>query len=387
MNDFLHIWYRELTTILHDKGIMIFIAFVPLFYPLLYSYIYTNEVVRDVPAVVVDYSHSHLSREFLRKVDGTPDVKILTCCESMFEAQEYIKNHQAFGIIQIPQTFTADILHGEQTYVGLYCDMSSLLYYKGLLLACTNVSLDMNRDIKIRKLATSAISREDEEITKMPVDYDHVHIFNPQSGFASFLIPPVLMLIIQQTLLLGIGMQMGSTREEYMGCFIPFDRHYKNIISILMGKTLVYLMIYFIMAIYMFSFVNSIFSLPQLGQFWTLVAFIIPYILACIFFSITLSSLIYRREDCIFIFVFISVPMLFLSGISWPASAMPEFWKLFSYLFPSSLGMNAYVRIMSMGCNLQEIAPLYFGIWLQVGVYFGTSCLVYVRQMRKMKLA
>lgn len=78
-------------------------------------------------------------------------------------------------------------------------------------------------------------------------------------------------------------------------------------------------------------------------------AFIVPYILSCTFFAITLSSLIYRREDCILIFVFMSVPMVFLSGISWPSSAMPPFWKYFSYIFPSSLGMNAYPRIMSMG--------------------------------------
>lgn len=86
------------------------------------------------------------------------------------------------------------------------------------------------------------------------------------------------------------------------------------------------------------------FALPMLGDYPTLLAFIVPYILSCTFFAITLSSLIYRREDCILIFVFMSVPMVFLSGISWPSSAMPPFWKYFSYIFPSSLGMNAYPR-------------------------------------------
>lgn len=36
------IWYREIGNIIRDKGIMIFILFVPLAYPLLYSYVYTN---------------------------------------------------------------------------------------------------------------------------------------------------------------------------------------------------------------------------------------------------------------------------------------------------------------------------------------------------------
>lgn len=52
------IWYREIGNIIRDKGIMIFILFVPLAYPLLYSYVYTNEVVRDVPVVVVNEDNS-----------------------------------------------------------------------------------------------------------------------------------------------------------------------------------------------------------------------------------------------------------------------------------------------------------------------------------------
>jgi ABC-2 type transport system permease protein len=336
-----------------------------------------------VPAVVVDLCHSSRSREFIRKVDATPDVKILTRCPSVSNAREYIMRHEAYGIFVIPNTFDWDILKGDQTYVGLYCDMSSMLYYKGLLLAATDVSLDMNRDIKVARLGT--YTDRDKEVTKMPVEYDHQSIFNPQSGFASFLIPPVLMLIIQQTLLLGIGMHMGSTREEYMDCIIPFDKNYKNVMHIVTGKSLAYFMLYFIMAIYMFTFVNKMFNLPILGKYLVLIEFAIPYILACIFFAITLSSVIYRREDCILIFVFMSVPMLFLSGISWPSSAMPVFWKYFSYIFPSSFGMNAYVHIMNMGCELSDIRNIYIGIWVQVIFYFITSCLMYAKHLRKMK--
>lgn len=382
MKDLIYIWYDEVRTVLRDKGILIFIVFVPLAYPLLYSYVYTNEVCRDVPAAVVDDCNSPLSREFVSKVDGTPDVKVIGTFSSVQEAEEQIKLHNAYGIIRIPESFNHDLQLGNQTFVGLYCDMSSMLYYKALLLACTDVSLEMNNDIKVEHVG--ATTTRDEEITKMPILYDHVSLYNPQGGFAAFLIPPILMLIIQQTLLLGIGMEMGNTREKYYGSVIPFDVHYKHIMPIVWGKVFLYLPLYFIMAVYMATFVNHTFHLPQLGNYWVYLAFVVPYILACIFFAMTLSSLIYRREDCILIFVFMSVPMVFLSGVSWPGSNIPMFWKYFSYLFPSSLGMNAYPRIMTMGCNLHDIAPLYIGIWVQVAVYFATACWVYIRNIRKM---
>jgi ABC-2 type transport system permease protein len=382
MRNLLYIWYDECRTVLRDKGIMIFIFFVPLAYPLLYSYVYTNEVCRDVPCAVVDDCGSSRSREFISKFDGTPDVSVTGIYTTVGEAEEQIKRHKAYGILHIASTFDDDLSNGRQTHVGLYCDMSSMLYYKALLLAATNVSLDMNNDIKVERIGATTI--RDEEIAKLPIKYEHLSLYNPQAGFASFLIPPVLMLIIQQTLLLGIGMEMGNTREKNRGSVIPLDVHYKNVMSVIWGKALFYLPLYFIMAIYMFTFVNQSFHMPQMGHYFTLVAFIIPYLLSCIFFAITLSSLIYRREDCILIFVFMSVPMVFLSGVSWPSSNIPMFWKALSWFFPSALGMNGYVRIMSMGCNLHDISDIYIGLWIQVAVYFGTSCMVYLRHINKL---
>ena len=61
-----HICARELRNVFKDQGVLIFFILVPLAYPLVYAFIYTQEVVREVPAAVVDNSRSSLSREFIR---------------------------------------------------------------------------------------------------------------------------------------------------------------------------------------------------------------------------------------------------------------------------------------------------------------------------------
>lgn len=375
------IWLNEFKTILRDKGIMIFILFVPLCYPLLYSYVYNNEVVREVPAAVVDDCNSKLSREFIRKTDASPDVRIVCHCSDMSEAKELMKRQRIYGIIHIPASLDRDLWHGDQTHIGLYCDMSSMLYYKALLLTATNVSLDMNKDIKINRYIHPTTARE-AEIAKMPVNYDYVPLYNPQSGFAAFLIPPVLMLIIQQTLLLGIGMSMGNTLERYRGSVIPLNRAYKNPVNIVLAKALFFFLLYLLLGVYMFTLVTRWFGLPQLGRYTTYVAFLVPYLLACIFGAMTCSFLVYRREDCILLFVFLSVPFLFLSGVSWPAAAMPAFWKYLSWLVPSTFGMNGYVRINSCGASLADVAFEYRGLWIQAGVYFILACLLYRRRIK-----
>ena len=54
---------REFQLIFSDVGVMILIFAVPLIYPMLYSFIYYPEVVRDLPVAVVDMSHSSDSRQ------------------------------------------------------------------------------------------------------------------------------------------------------------------------------------------------------------------------------------------------------------------------------------------------------------------------------------
>ena len=202
------------------------------------------------------------------------------------------------------------------------------------------------------------------------------------NGFAGFLIPAVLMLIIQQTLLLGIGLSAGTAREtNRFRDLVPLSRHYHGTLRIVLGKSLTYFMIYVIMSIYMLCLVPKMFSLVQIAQAGTLFAFVLPYILACIFFAMTCSIFIHHREACMMIYVFTSVPLLFISGISWPGSAIPEFWKVVSWIFPSTFGINGFVRINNMGATLPDVATEYHALWLQAGIYFLTTCIVYRRQI------
>ena len=149
--DLFYIWWQELKAVVKDQGVLIFFILVPLGYPLLYTFIYTNETVREVPAVVVDNNRSTLSREYLRLVDAGPDLHIVSHCADMEEAKALLKEGKAYGIIYIPESFSRDIAKGIQTRVTLYCDMSGMLYYKAMLTANTNASLTMNKQIKIER--------------------------------------------------------------------------------------------------------------------------------------------------------------------------------------------------------------------------------------------
>ena len=380
MNSVFYICQKELKAVFKDQGVLIFFLLVPLAYPLLYAFIYTGEVVREVPAAVVDMNKSTLSREFIRKVDATPDVKIQSHCADMEEAKLLLKESKVYGVIYIPESFSSDITKGIQTQVTLYCDMSGMLYYKAILTASTEVSLKMNKAIKVKR-AGNTTDRQDE-ISATPITYEAVNLFNPQAGYASFLLPAVLILIIQQTLLLGVGLSAGTARENNrVRDLVPLSRQYQGTLRIVLGKSSAYFIIYAIVSAYILCVVPKIFSLVQIAQAGTLAAFILPYVLSCIFFAMTCSIFIHHREACMMIYVFTSVPLLFISGVSWPGSAIPAFWRVISWMFPSTFGINGYIAINSMGATLDQVLPEFRALWIQTGVYFLTTCIVYRRQI------
>lgn len=386
IRDTFYIWKDELKHVFKDSGVMIFFFLVPLVYPILYAFIYNNEVVHEAKLVVVDPSDSYLSREFTRRVDATADVKVVAVCPDMEAAKRMVDEKRAYGILSYPSDFSKDLHSGRQTTVSLYTDMSALLFYKAFLLAATEVSLDMGKEIRGHNL--NASTDRLEQITVDPIPYESEALFNSQNGFASFLVPAILILVIQQTLVLGIGMSGGTARERNgHGCLVPSGRHFNGSLRIVLGKSLTYVLLYVPVCIWALAIVPKLFSLPQVGEGWTILLFVLPYLLACIFFSMTLSGLMTSRESPMLIFVFTSVILLFISGISWPKEAIPAFWRSVGYLFPSTPGIQGFVRINSCGAPLGSVAHEYQTLWIQAGFYFITSCLVYRWQIIRSRKA
>lgn len=371
--DTFYIWKDELRNVFKDAGVMIFFFLVPFVYPLLYSFIYNNEVVHEAKMVVVDQSDSYLSREFTRRVNATPDVEVVGVCPDMAEAKKMLDEKKAYGILLFPPDYSKDLHEGRQTTVSLYCDMSALLFYKAFLLAATEVSLDMGKELRMHNNPSSTDKMD--QITVDPIPYESVALFNSQNGFASFLVPAILILVLQQTLILGIGMLGGTAREKNrFHSLVPICRHFNGTLRIVFGKSLTYLLLYVVVCIWVLAIVPKLFSLPQVGEPLTILLFLLPYLFACIFMSMTLSGFMTSRESPMLVFVFTSVILLFISGVSWPEAAIPPFWKVVGYLFPSTPGiqdLSVSIRL-ALPCMRWRMNIGYYG-FRQVYI---SSCLV-----------
>ena len=369
LSDTCYVCAREMRTVVKDEGVLIFFVLVPLVYPLLYSWIYNNETVRDVPVVVVDNCHSKMSRELARKIDASPDVEVKGYAADMQEAQMAMARQDALGIIYIPSDFDRKLLRREQATVSVYCDMSLLLAYKAIYITTMSATGDMNARLQMKSAGKT---------------FDEVAMFNPSQGYGTFILPAVLMLIIQQTMALGIGMITGTSRERNgRGRLYPSGKHYRNFLQVMLGKSLCYFMIYAVVTVYLTCVIPQIFSFMQIARPVDLIALLVPFVIACIFFAMTVTSMVRYRENVILIVVFMSVPLMFISGLSWPQSNISWWWQSVSWLFPSTFGIQGFVRISEMGATAHDIMPSIGALWLQALCYFLTTCLIYGRTQRK----
>ena len=372
--------------VVKDEGVLIFFIIVPLIYPLLYSWIYNNEVVHEVPVCVVDHSHSQLSRQFIRMCDATPDVKVAYYAQDLDEAKSLVSRQLVKGIYLIPSSFASDVYRMQQGTVSVYCDMSLMLTYKAIFQTAQAVSMEMGSEIQ-KKLGGHYTARE-EAVSTRPLDFDDVPIFSPAAGYGSSILPAVLMLILQQTLVLGIGLSAGTARDENPNrSLVPIgDPRYSTTFPIVLGKFMCYFMIFMVMGAWLMMAVPHLFHFPQLATWQSLLAIMVPYVMACIFFGMMVSCTVKYRENVMLIVVFVSVPLLFLTGVSWPQSNIPGYWQGVSWLFPSNFGARAYVRLNSMGASFSDVMFEYRILWIQTLCYFVLTMAVYRWQFFQARL-
>jgi ABC-2 type transport system permease protein len=351
---------EEIRRVFRDPGVMVIFIVATLAYPLLYKAIYWNEQITDVPVAVVDLSNSPQSRAFLHAWNASPDIRLTHTCASMAEAEQLLRDQKVHGIIYFPRDYEQQLADPlGKAHISLYCDMSSFLYMKAIYLSCNQVMLESMRNIQIDRYEQMGMDKEFAWTLVQDAPYSETALFSPTGGYGSFLIPAVLVLILHQTLFFGICMLGGTAREENV------DKY--NIFS-LMGRAAAYFVIYYALAAILLGLLPRLFDIPHIGSVGDIFLFMVPYILAVVFFSICVSVFIRNRESGLVLLISTSLIFLFMAGISWPKEMIPDAWRYLSYFIPYTWGANGFIHINSMGASLWTTRTEYFALWgLTVG--------------------
>ena len=370
-------FYREeIRAIRKDSGAILILIGALMIYPIIYSIAYKNEVVRELKTTMVDLDRTTSSRQLIKMLQGAEQIEIDREANSLDEAKKMFYEGNSGGIIVIPQNFEKDILNGKQTNVSVFADGSYFLIYRQLISGSVKAVGTFSAGIEIKKLMMEGKPYEQAVQLRDPLSADIHFWFNPSSGYGSFVMPGIIIIILQQTLLIGIGMLGGTAKEKNRDSFlVPVALKKGGALPILLGKTLSYLTVYAVNCLITMVWIHSWFNYPDRGSYVSVLMLTLPFLLSVIFMGITLSVLFKRRESSIMFMVFLSPIVVFLSGISWPASSIPPIVYNLAHLFPSTIMMPAYLRVRIMGVGMNAIKHEFFLMILQMCFYFCTAAI------------
>ena len=339
----------EFKSIFSDSGVLLLIVIALPLYTIIYSTAYGSEVVRDVAIAVVDEDHSSSSRDFISCIASGPNTELIYEPQSIMEARELFYQDRVYGIVYIPHGFECNILSSTQANIGLILDGSHLLLYRQVLEQVASVALAKGASIEAMRNIERGYSKPAALATVEPVKLNIHNLYNPSLGYGSFVMPSVVMVIIQQTLIIGLAMI--AARKRIRG--VNIERLSPKIIF---AKYLVYLIIYSINLLIILSIVWPAFGFPYNANTADLAAFIALYILASLSLGVALAQLFKRREAPLLLLLCTSVPILLLAGVSYPREAYDKWLYMVGRLLPSSSGVDGFIAIASRGATLCDVA-------------------------------
>ncbi len=376
LNDVWVVLSSEVRRVFSDRAVLLIFFIAPLIYPLIFCYMYGPENVVNLPTAVVDDNPTEATRRYIRKLDATPEMNVVYHANSLDEARRLMCDHKVRAIFYFPRDFSERLADCRTAHIAVFSDMSSFYYYKAALLGGNSVLIDEMHTIELQRYDAAGLTHNDALTQIGPVVTESHTPFNPSGGYGSFFLPALLLMVVHQTLFLGITILCGdATENRYALHLIPPRLRNRSIYRVTLGRSLCYLLIYIPIVLLDLWLIPRWFNLPQIGRLGDVELFLLPMLLGVVFLAMTIGNIFVRQKiSPMLCFVFFSVILFFLSGMVWPQTNMPRFWLAFSYLFPSTPGIQGYVRISSMGATLAEVRSQYLALWIQAGFYFITAC-------------
>ncbi len=355
------IMLAELRAALSDRGVVLIIIGGSIFYALFYPLPYQAQVAVGLPVIVVDQDGSAHSRALIRRVDAAEQVRVIEVVHESRGAEQKLRDMQAAGMLVIPPDFGRDVLRQRPVQVGAFGNAAFMVLYSQTVTGMSNAVQDFSSEIvRERKLADGRPPLLADTLAQ-PLAVDLHELFNPDGGYANYIVPAVLILILQQTFLIGIGMMGAGRREQGLARaaglreLLAQSGAYVLLMAVLLG--------FFLLVVY------QVYDFPRFGRMRDVYWLLLPFFLAVTFLGLALGQLFRSRETAMQLMMMVSVPAIFLAGFAWPAEIMPIWLVALGQLIPSTPGIDGFVRVYQMGASLDEVRPAQLQLWLLAGFY------------------
>jgi len=372
--NFFDVLKGEIRLVFTDIAIVLTIIGGVLLYSFLYPQPYVKQSVSELSVSIVDLDKSDVSRSLSFSIDSTPQISVNRHDLSKKDALEAIVSQEVKGVIIIPAHFKRDLMLGKSPTIVVGVDNSYFLIFGAVLEGAMKSIMTQSAGIKVVSLLKKSIPIQSAKKIYSPYTLNEINLFNKDNSYTQYVIPAVFILILQQTMLIGLGILGGSINERVS---IGVRGYYNDakVWQMILSRVIIFGGIFFIHMMFYFGFSFSFFSVTHIANITNLVVFGIVFLSAVLALGVFLGALFNTREIATPAVLFSSLPLVFSVGFIWPLEAIPEFVKVLSWLSPSTPAIDGFLKLNQMGAKLSLVIDNFELLLAQIVVY---SVLAYI---------
>ena len=371
----------ECKAILADKAIVMTLFGGVLFYSVLYPLPYLNQVPTEQQVVVVDHDNSSLSRLVTRHADASAKIKILANVNSIDQAQTWIDQGKAHGLLVIPANFRRDLLLGKGATLSYGGDASYFLIYSAVAEGLVSAGIDASKQVQLIGLLARGQNPQLALQAVNSVNINSVPAFNPSLGYTPYVVPGLFLLILHQTLLIGTGI-LGAGQWRKPGYWQQVRP-----VTLVLARLSVFMMIYALFSSFYLGFCFYWYKVSVVATVVEVGLFMLPFLLATGSLGIYLSSLFNRRELPTQLYLLVSMPILFVSGFVWPIALIPEPLVLASQVIPAVPAIMGMLELNQLGAGWSAVMPKWLQLWGLFAVFVTMAIVAIARKQKSVSVA
>lgn len=372
---------NEAKMILTNFFIMITIIGGVVLYSVLYPQAYAKQSVSELIVSVVDHDKSDISRDIIFKLNATAQIIITRHDASEIDAKEALKRADIMAIVIIPKNFKKDLLLHKSPTIAVGADNSYALIYAAVLEGAMKAILTEIATIKVVNLLKKEVPLSSAEKSYSPYMLNIMNLFNKDNSYIQYVVPGVLILVLQQTLLIGMGILGGSINER-MGRREDEYFKYAPVWQMFLSRYLIFGAIYLVHILYYFGFVFEFYGITRLGEMSDLLTFSIAFLVASISVGLFLGSAISSSEIATPAVLFTSLPLIFSTGFIWPLESLPSSLYYLSFLAPSTPAIHGLLGLNHMGTDFSMVIDSYIILWVQSAIYLGLAYIILLKRRK-----
>ncbi|MFT7723903.1 MAG: ABC transporter permease [Roseateles sp.] len=341
---FLREFAAALRAVAGDAGVLLLLVGAPLLYGFFYPWFYAGEVVQRVPVALVQQDGSGLARQMQRFAAASPRIDVVRVTGDEGEARQALLRGEVMGYALLPAGLKRQVVRGENAVVPVYANGAYPLAAKQVQYGFAEAIGTVSAGIELRRLTAGGQSRLQAAASRAPVGLQMQALFNPTEGYGSFVVAAVAVLILQQTLLMGAAVLVGTWREQGRAAAPP---------RTWLARLLALCAAGWLSGLYYFGWMFAWHDFPRGGNPGGAVLLLALFVPAVAGLGALLGWWLAERERAMQVVLFTSLPLAFMGGFSWPAEALPALLQGLRWLSPSTAAIQASLRLNQLGAPVQ----------------------------------